>query len=709
MGHSVTLGGERVGSGNKNKIYLHNYERSTHNLSSKFSSTMGVGMLIPFMSYLATRDDKFEIDLHAGLRTIPTKGPLFGSFKLQLDVYQCPLRLYQAILHNNPLAIGLKANQVKFPKMRLYGHAPQSDEDDFTEIAAATNSLVRYLGISGIGSAEEDTDVWRDMFASKVLAYYDIFKNYYANKQEENAYTCTSKREIRNTYWLKSPIPYFRYYTETNTTFVGLVVESGENAILTNQGSAYEANNYSALCVSFGDITNEKGVTITEDEFIKIYGETTFDLKFLVREMSPEEPEQYLTISRKLNQLVNEKANSLQNFANIKFNNNTLILEFAAYLYNNDYNGIELREAEFNIFAHEYDTPEVVLESFPLKNIDNMRMEILSFHTLGQSFLLDGEDNLPLPYTSAIGNETFHRWQEPLAGICVKTYQSDIFNNWINTEWIDGENGIAAITAISTQDGKITIDALNFSEKLYNLLNRIAVSGATYEDYLDAAYTDSAKKFCEAPMWIGGMSDEIVFEEIVQSAPAEGEPLGTLAGRGNLLGKKKGGKITCKIDEPSIIMGIVSITPRIVYTQGNDWVNTEIDSLMDIHVPALDGIAFQNLIGERLHFGSTIINENGTISERPIIGKIPAWLEYMTDVDKAYGDFAATDGDGYMVLQRDYLCENAELKDATTYIDPAKFNYAFAYTKRDAQNFWVQIHADVKARRLMSAKQIPSV
>ena len=34
------------------------------------------------------------------------------------------------------------------------------------------------------------------------------------------------------------------------------------------------------------------------------------------------------------------------------------------------------------------------------------------------------------------------------AGLCVKTYQSDIFNNWVNTEWIDGPNGINAVTAI---------------------------------------------------------------------------------------------------------------------------------------------------------------------------------------------------------------------------------------------------------------------
>lgn len=102
---SVTLGGDRLGSGNKNKIALRNYERSTHNLSQNWASSMGPGMLLPFMCIPAMRGDSFEIDLEAAARTIPTQGPLFGSFKMQLDVFQCPFRLYQAILHNNPTAI----------------------------------------------------------------------------------------------------------------------------------------------------------------------------------------------------------------------------------------------------------------------------------------------------------------------------------------------------------------------------------------------------------------------------------------------------------------------------------------------------------------------------------------------------------------------------------------------------------------------------
>lgn len=684
MGHSVTLGGDRVGSGNKNKIYLHNYERSTHNLSESFTSSIGVGMLIPFMCKLATRDDKFEIDLNAGLRTIPTKGPMFGSFKLQLDVYQCPLRLYQALLHNNPLAIGLKANQVKFPKMRLYSKATGANSV-YKERMAATNSLVRYLGISGIGSGLDNTTVYRDLFASGVLAYYDIFKNYYANKQEEYAYTLESTKENAGTVDViftnfsgnagYQPIEGINI-NPTNQINIPIQDKQG---IITVVGKISEQEHPSKE-----DLLNNSDVLI---HFTKL---DESDLK------EEEKTLQTALDNHLINWVIyNEKTGEFQ----INMN------------YRKTYSDTPYLLTKFQFVDILKYKNVLNLSSFKLSNIDDMRMKILSFHQLGQSFLLNGEnqDPLPRPYINAIGNSIHNNWQSQLSGICVKTYQSDLFNNWINTEWIDGENGIAAITAISTSGGSITIDALNFSEKLYNLLNRIATSGATYEDYLDAAYTDSAKKFCEAPMWIGGMSDEIVFEEIVQTAPAEGDPLGSLGGRGNLTGKKHGGKITCKVDEPSLIIGIVSITPRIKYTQGNDFFNTEIDSLQDIHVPALDGIAFQNLLAERLHAGSTILNDDGTYEERQVVGKVPAWIEYMTSYDRAFGDFAETDGKGYMILNRDYAIDEGTLVDATTYIDPAKYNYAFAYTERDAQNFWLQIYSDIKARRLMSAKQIPTV
>ena len=89
------------------------------------------------------------------------------------------------------------------------------------------------------------------------------------------------------------------------------------------------------------------------------------------------------------------------------------------------------------------------------------------------------------------------------------------------------------------------------------------------------------------------MSSEIVFEEVVSTAKVdEANPLGSLAGKGRLSGQK-GGKIEIKVTEPCFIMGIGSITPRVDYSQGNEFFN-EFQTLDDIHKPALDGIGYQD-------------------------------------------------------------------------------------------------------------------
>ena len=106
-----------------------------------------------------------------------------------------------------------------------------------------------------------------------------------------------------------------------------------------------------------------------------------------------------------------------------------------------------------------------------------------------------------------------------MGGLILKTYDSDIFNNWVNTEWIDGENGINDITAVNVADGKLTMDSLNLAQKVYNMLNRIAISGGTYRDWLETAYTaGNYMERCETPMFEGGVSQEIVFQEVISNS-----------------------------------------------------------------------------------------------------------------------------------------------------------------------------------------------
>ena len=156
MSITKTIGGNRLGSGNKMTVELHGYERSTHDLSYLFQTTMSAGTLVPFMNELALPGDTFDIDLLCEILTHPTIGPLFSSFKVQLDVFKTDVRLYQAKLHNNKLAVGLDIPQIKLPLMTLYCFASQNSADDIDNSQVNPSCILSYLDIRGIGIQPND-------------------------------------------------------------------------------------------------------------------------------------------------------------------------------------------------------------------------------------------------------------------------------------------------------------------------------------------------------------------------------------------------------------------------------------------------------------------------------------------------------------------------------------------------------------------------
>ena len=95
-----------------------------------------------------------------------------------------------------------------------------------------------------------------------------------------------------------------------------------------------------------------------------------------------------------------------------------------------------------------------------------------------------GSENLKNFFADIVASQS-----NKLGGMLLKTYDSDIFNNWIKKEWVEGAGSITDRTTIDVSDGQLTMDMLNLQQKVYNMLNRIAVSGGTYKDWLETVYT----------------------------------------------------------------------------------------------------------------------------------------------------------------------------------------------------------------------------
>jgi hypothetical protein len=629
---------------------------------------MGVGTLVPCMKILALPGDTFDIKIDNKVLTHPTVGPLFGSYKLQVDLFTVPFRLYIAMLHNNALNVGMDMSKVKIP---IYRVGQKQGTELTKDLLYSSSCIFTYLGNRGQETKKNSSSAvnTQDFNAVPVLGYLDIFKNYYANKQEDNfKFIGADPYIIINTTNLK--------VSAIQTGVGSQNVTGGSFGITIQNGPNWEEINKEDIVITF---TQKVG---SDTEY------HTTERNYTVKQLE-EKWFKPITIAKVL----------------------TL-----------NYDGHGVNGSQ--------DLLKGIPTAYTIKNITNIITENLSdLDQLREDILAKGNERFEMNLTTKLGGSknftyiqhilggntsnyeeaTKYNRSSPQCGLLLKTYQSDIFTNWINSEWIDGENGISAITAISTEGNKFTIDQLNLSKKVYDMLNRIAISGGTYQDWVETVYTSTWNMHTETPVYEGGMSSEIEFQEVVSNSATEEEPLGTLAGRG-FASNKKGGQLHIKVTEPCYIMGIASITPRVDYCQGNDWDITSLDTMDDLHKPQLDSIGYQDLMQEQM---------NAQAARNLAVGKQPSWINYMTNFNKTYGTFADEDGEGeaFMVLNRyfdvvkiDNTTESGvKVYNTSSYIDPSQYNYIFAETGTKSMNFWVQLGFGIEARRVMSASQIPNL
>lgn len=678
-----TLGGDRIRSESKMEVYLPNFGRSSHNVGKIIRTTQACGTIVPYWCQIGLDGTTFYIDITTKVKTLPTTGPVFGSFKHQIDVFVIPIRLYIAALHNNALGVGLNMSKVLLPQFRASTAITSIYENDTNRGQVNPSSLLSYLGIKGFGFSKTNSHI-RTFPAIFNLAYWDIFKNYYANKQEENAYVITGINHIWKKISAGDGVAWNREWTE-------------------NSSEPYPLKP-SSQAPSFIKLEFEE----------KISPEEVNEIQFLTND--PEKPGQKINKLTKLGdafifERTDPEAMGLRKPENPKRATNIYVYQVKKEIilaYNPNIAG--------NNQLTMPDNKKIKLTPFPLKNIDEERNKILAAPSTS-AYIVDGAT---MPYGAAIKTielpsydhkgkyNSSNAWYSQ-AGLAVKTYLSDRFNNWLNTEWIDGTTGgINSITAVDVSDGKLTMDALILQKKIFNMLNRVAITDGTYQAWREATYGIRSAMLPESPIFCGGMQSEIAFDEIVSNSATEEEPLGTLAGRGVATMYKSGRGLKIKCTEPSMIMALGSITPRIDYSQGNKWW-TRLKNMDDFHKPTLDAIGFQELIAEEAAAWSTeAVADHELVYQS--LGKQPSWIEYTTDVNETYGEFAAGMPLAFMCLNRVYE-ENSDhtIGNASTYIDPTIYNNIFAESRLSSQNFWVQVAFDVTARRVMSAKQIPNL
>lgn len=652
-----TLGKNTLGDNNKMKVAMRDYDMSTHDISTVCRTSLGVGMLVPFCKILCQKGDIIDLNLINKTLSQPTLGPLFGSFKLQHFMFFGGFRLYNSWLHNNRTGIGMKMSDIKLPSMlaKTYG----TSTDAKTNISAS--ALYKYLGWSKSKRTGASATQGVEKNGVPLLLYLDIFKNFFANTQEKKFYMLKGAGEVK--------LAFAKTYNNKNDGVY--IIGKDQNSVNVTKTTTITA---AVILTDYTNFWNSLKVKILESDgglYTKRMSELTSNPKIANITLNKISADPYATI--------------LQLFTT-KETANFIKTELGQY-------DLKLLDQIRDVILHKKGNEKLILYGESL-NTNN-----------------GGSTELQAMFGDLVNSQA-----NKLGGMLLKTYDSDIFNNWIQTDWIDGVGGITEITSIdiTANDGKLTMDALNLQQKVYNMLNRIAVSGGTYRDWLETVYT--AGKYLdrpETPVFIGGMTQYIEFDEVISKSATETEygsqPLGDIAAIGRGGKPLNNGHIHYQCEEPGYIMGLMAITPMVDYSQGNDF-DLNLQTIDDLHKPALDGIGYQDLIQEQMVGETSTYNGGSSISNLKHLAanKTVAWIDYMTNYNRTYGDFAAGEALDFMVLNRRYdVSDNNTIEDLTTYIDPQKYIEIFADTSIDSQNFWVQTVVQATRRGNYSAKQIP--
>lgn len=728
------------------KVAVKKPSRSNVNLSTTRRFSCNVGTLIPALTLPVQSGDKIHMSISALVKTLPFVGPLMGSFKIQMDTFYFPYRYYNSWLHDD--RTDFDPYDIKFPLAAINAISYGYDSYPYYSSPVSPGSLWNYLGVGYegrllTGASSTTTTVNRYFNAVPLLGYWDIFRSYYANTQEKTfPFICGPS------------VPSSSTSTGHNIEILNCdlsVIDDSRQVILATPG-----NEHLILPVYSGSLTEGSGTAGSTDN------NSGTNYKFYPYSEKPDSSNYgsswYSPYASFYNCKVAQGGLALKTYRSDRFTtwlnadtyyenmaSSSMLVSnvptqlsafkrddeasYKALINANRLGGTYLASDSSSPSAanHENQFSDITLGGDAINKYQSWDGYGLSFIQYSSPGYRSPVNNAP--FTNVYGGTVYgaqhpREWNQlwrstdmsqlnvPFEKFNVSDdAQDDIPNDW-------SSRGNVAI-------GRLSMDALYFASHLDRMLKRTQLAGGRYSDWNYVQYGNSIRAIVETPTFIRSHSFTLACEDVVQTSESSDEnPLGSLAGRGR--GGAAGRHVNFYVPEHGFMMTIFSISPYVDYSQGVSWY-LRMTSLGDIHVPVLDGIGFQDLISDDLTTAYTVLpattvgnTDNDYHYGYYGIGKQPAFIEWMTNENRVYGDFADPNRLMYMTLCRrfaDWSTANSDSSNNpgriptdvnfSSYIDPRDWNFCFADTSLESQNFWIQLAFHITAKRVISKKIMP--
>lgn len=243
-----------------------------------------------------------------------------------------------------------------------------------------------------------------------------------------------------------------------------------------------------------------------------------------------------------------------------------------------------------------------------------------------------------------------------------------------------------------------TINDLRRAFRLQEWLELNARGGARYNETIKVHFGISpGDSRLQRPEFLGGSSTPVVISEVLQTSANSGQPspLATMGGHGVSVGGKNVFYYKCR--EHGYIMGIMSLMPKSAYQQGlaKHWFKFD---RFDYFWRSFANIGEQPILNKELYVDTTDAEDDN------IFGYIPRYAEYKHINDSVHGEFR-TSLDFWHAGR--IFANRPSLSDTFVQCDSAEVDRIFAVS--DTEQFYIQMHHRVKARRPMPYFGTPTI
>lgn len=348
-------------------------------------------------------------------------------------------------------------------------------------------------------------------------------------------------------------------------------------------------------------------------------------------------------------------------------------------------------------------------------------------------------------------------WLCSRASIFQRAFPDYYLESWLKTSGFNASNTMVDVTSNS-----VSVRSISTASHLQRFRDLAFGGGSRGSDFIKAEFDVDPKLSATVPLFLGSDTCRLGSNVLYQTTGAgdASSPLGSFSGQ--MSGGDSFKRRTFHFNENGYFMEITSVVPTVMYP---NYLNPTLlqTNLGQRYAPALDNIQMQpltipTLLGN-VFFDtgsgsySHVLNHMGTGELRTVsvgktssyegvaVGYQPAWAELMTGVSKPHGRLC-NDLD-YWAFQRRYgtslynsndaqdasvfleeLGQNVDPLDVETfnawlkntyvsadfvpYILPAMYNYVFADTDPNAQNFVLDNSAEISVYREKSKVNVPN-